>query len=285
MPIVSPIAVCSCVTISRELTVSTENLIVWRIPRASMVVTPSAPDPRICGIAISVLSALPWAPRVGDTYASLDEVLELKSRMEMTVSGLMPGPLSATLTWPRPLAVVTLKSITGGMPISSVTSAALSANSLATTRSHWLAEWPVCCSSSLRDVNSIRREVVKTCRSSFGFGLVVVCIFGSAPHDSNSKFGATATVPLASSVHWTAAPPQHPPKGGCGPYIRIGWAIVRLSPARLPLSNRGNLQSPTYTCVPSHRDRNYFGPRRGQRSRCVCEIGRWRAGVNDPSYK
>ena len=83
-------------------------------------------------MATMVLSALPCAPRVGETYASRLLTLTVKSRMCSTVSAGMPGPLSAILI----PVLSTVTAIDGAIPASSQESTPLSPSSLKMTSGH-----------------------------------------------------------------------------------------------------------------------------------------------------
>ena len=72
VPVFTSATVCRWSMTGNWRSGSTLIAISWRNPRA---VTVTRPDVRSStnGIAISVLSALPWAPRSGAAYASLEE--------------------------------------------------------------------------------------------------------------------------------------------------------------------------------------------------------------------
>jgi len=134
-------------------------------PRVRISTLPRLPS-STNGIAITVLSALPWAPRVGDTYASRLDTRMLKSRMLSIVSAGRPGPLSVTVMKSSP----TVMSISGATSCSSHASSALSTSSLTTTSGHRSESWPVCATSSLCEQKSSSLLVVNVDRSSRGPG-------------------------------------------------------------------------------------------------------------------
>src|SRR5215217_1025912 len=114
----------------------------------------------------TVLSAFPCAPRVGERYAALSEVLVSKLRTLPTRSGGMPGPLSETVNSVVSLPTRACMSTLGATPAVSQASSELSTSSLKTTVGKFSRRCPVCVCSSRTSKYSAAREVSKVVRSS-----------------------------------------------------------------------------------------------------------------------
>ena len=96
-----------------------------------MIVIPDCSRPKPNASAMITGSALPWLPRSGLAKASLVDVRCDRTHNFSTSSGVMPGPLSATLMVVPSIAIVT----SGATPASSQASRALSTSSLTVARS------------------------------------------------------------------------------------------------------------------------------------------------------
>jgi hypothetical protein len=92
--------------------------------------------------------------------------------MSATTDAGMPGPLSATVI--SPVSVDAVISISGGVSASSAASSALSISSFKRTSGQSSTSWPVCATSSRREQNSARREVLKISRWSLTAALILV---------------------------------------------------------------------------------------------------------------
>ena len=92
----------------------------------------------------------------------------VKSHRSATVAGVIPAPLSLTVTNVISSSVRVAMSMTGALPAVSAASSALSSSSLTTTCPNASAGCPVCACSARSSRNSAARGVENTVRFTVG---------------------------------------------------------------------------------------------------------------------